>query len=135
MTSSELQKKIHDHFCSKKFHKDAVEAAAVFAAVMKNPDLAIDHRLSSERSKRAAENHCKLLSIAETIIFCGRQGLAFRGHRDDTSTKEDSSANQGNFLALLHFRVQAGDKVLENCCRECFVHQQDCSKPNDYSVW
>ena len=105
--------KIHDHFCSKKFHKEAVEAAAAFTAVMKNPDLAIDHRLSSERSKRAVEYRRKLLSIAETIIFCGRQGLAFRGHRDDASTKKDSSTNQGNFLALLHFRAQAGDKVLE----------------------
>ena len=82
---------------------------------MKNPDLAIDHQLSSERSKRVAENHLKLVSIAETVIFYGWQGLAFRGHRDDNpSTRGDSSyANHGNFLALLHFRVQAGDQVLK----------------------
>ena len=48
------------------------------------------------------------------MIFCGRQGLAFRGHHDDTpSTKKDSCTNRGNFLALLHFRVQAGDQVLK----------------------
>ena len=27
--------------------------------------------------------------------------------------KEDSCTNHGNFLALLHFRVQAGDQVLD----------------------
>ena len=107
--------KLHDHFHNKKFHKTSAEAASTFTLVMKNPDLAIDHRLISEKSKRAAENHRKLLSIAETVIFCGRQGLAFRGHRDDTpSTNEDSCSNHGNFLALIHFRVQAGDQVLEN---------------------
>ena len=75
---------------------------------MKNPDLAIDHRLSSERSRRAAENRLKLASIAETILFCGRQGLALRGHRDDTpSTKECPHGN------LLEFRVQAGDHILQ----------------------
>ena len=36
------------------------------------------------------------------------------GHRDDTpSTKKDPHANHGNFLALLQFRVQAGDHILK----------------------
>ena len=79
-----------------------------------NPDLAVDHRLSSERSKHAAENHLKLIPIAETMILCGRQGIALRGHRDDTpSTKGDPHTNHGNFIALLQFRVQAGDRVLK----------------------
>ena len=51
---------------------------------MKNQDLAIDCHLSSERSKDAADNRLKLASIAETVLFCARQGLAFRGHRDDS---------------------------------------------------
>ena len=50
----------------------------------------------------------------ETVILCGRQGIAFRGHRDDgTAVEEDAADNHGNFLALLHFRIQAGDQVLE----------------------
>ena len=53
--------KLSDHFRRKKFHKASMEAAA-FTSVMKNHNLAIDHRLSSERSKRAAGNHRKLLS-------------------------------------------------------------------------
>ena len=85
---------------------------------MENPEIAIDRRLSSERSKRAAENHLKLRSIAETVIFCGRQGLTFRGHRDDMpAVREDPVANHGNFLALLQFRIQAGDQVLKEHLR------------------
>jgi len=39
------------------FHKASLEAAATYKSVMKNPDLAVDHQLRSERSKLAAENH------------------------------------------------------------------------------
>ena len=106
--------KLADHFFTKKFHKEALEAAESFTMVMKNPGSAVDHRLSSERSRLAAENRLKLMSIAETVIFCGRQGIAFRGHRDDMpSVRDDPHANHGNFLALLQFRVNSGDRVLK----------------------
>ena len=85
--------KLNEHFHGKKFHKASLEVATAFVAVMENPEVAIDRRLISARSKRAAENHLKLRSIAETVIFCGRQGLTFRGHRDDTpAVKEDPAA-------------------------------------------
>ena len=45
--------------------------------------------------------------------LCERQGIALRGHHDDKpSVEEDPAKNHGNFLALLQFRVQSGDKVL-----------------------
>ena len=51
-------------------------------------------------------------SIIETIIF-GRQGIPLRGNRDDhTCVDSDPLANHGNFMALLQFRIQAGDTVL-----------------------
>ena len=94
----------------KKYHRAALEAATAFTAAMENPEVVVDRRLSSEKSKCAAENQ-----IAETVTFCGRQGLVFRGHRDDTPTvREDSDANHGNFLALLHFRIQAAQTACEN---------------------
>ena len=80
---------------------------------MNKPDLTVYHCLSSERSRRATENRLKHMSIATTVILCVRQGLAFRGHLDDTPTKEDPHAYHGNFLALLQFRVQAGDHILK----------------------
>ncbi|XP_065920295.1 52 kDa repressor of the inhibitor of the protein kinase-like [Dysidea avara] len=82
---------------------------------MENIDARIDFQLNTANSKTAAENRLKLRSIAETVIFCGRQGLAFHGHRDDRpSVEENPNNNHGNFLGLLKFRVQAGDKVHSN---------------------
>ncbi len=95
-------------------HKAAVEAAMAFTAVMENKALAIDAQLSSIRRKHIAENRLKLKSIVETVILCGRQGIPLRGHRDDNpDVQETPLANHGNFLALLHFRVQAGDDALK----------------------
>ena len=40
-------------------------------------------------------------------------GISLRGHRDDhTCVDADPLANHGNFLALLQFHIQAGDKIL-----------------------
>ena len=54
-------------------------------------------------------------SVAETVIFCGRQVIALRGHRDDwTQVEKLSEVNPGNFISLLYFRVESGDQVLAN---------------------
>ena len=94
----------------RRFHQAALERATTFAARMKNQSLNIDHKLSSKRSKHIAKNVWKLQSIVETVIFCRRQGIAFRSHHDDrTAVEEDTITNHDNFLALLHFRILAGD--------------------------
>lgn len=106
--------KLDEHFHRKQFHKLAVEDAMMFSKIQKNKALSIDQQLSTLRRERIAQNRLKLKSIAETIILCGRQGIALRGHRDDgTHTDCDPLTNQGNFLALLQFRIQAGDEVLK----------------------
>ena len=46
------------------------------------------------------------------MIFVGEQNIPFRGHRDD-SQHLDTVTNAGNFQALLDFREESGDKVLE----------------------
>ena len=58
----------------------------------------IDQQLQSAVATQSAENKLKLYSIVKTIIFCGRQNISLRGHRED-----DQSKNPGNFKALLNF--------------------------------
>ena len=48
--------------------------------------------------------------MLKTIIFCGRNNIALRGRRDDSPTNENL---QGNFQALLAFRVESGDRNLQ----------------------
>ena len=54
----------------------------------------------------------KLQSILKTVVFCGKQNIALRGHRDDSSHLQ-TDCNAGNFQKLLEFRMEAGDTVLE----------------------
>ena len=98
-------------------HKDAVVRAEGFLITMvyKQPD--IRHTLNKVMDERIKKNRLKLTSIFETVLFCGRNNIALRGHRDnatdvekDTYTSENPS--HGNFRALLQFRVQAGDTIL-----------------------
>ena len=87
---------------------------------MESKQIAIDQQMSSARAIKIARNKEKLKSIAETIIFCGRQGLGLRGHRDDLTCQEAAPhANPGNFVALLHFRINSGDEILDEHLRTC----------------
>ena len=55
-------------------------------------------------------NRQKLHSIFKTIVFCGRQNIALRGHRDDATDIErdvDDLENHGNLRTF-----DAGDNVL-----------------------
>ena len=53
-------------------------------------------------------------------MFLGKQGLAFRGHRDDKvslSLMEQNdleTENPGNFLELVHFRAETGPALAQH---------------------
>ena len=57
------------------------------------------------------KNRRFLTSIVKCLEFCGRQGLALRGHRDDSTAP--GIRQQGTFKDLLDFCVDAGDQVPE----------------------
>ena len=45
--------------------------------------------------------------IVETIVLCGRQNIALRGHRDSGTNMEGVQSGG----ALLNFRISAGDDL------------------------
>ena len=51
----------------------------------------------TKSSNTINRNRAIIKSDAKCVHFCGRQCIALRGHRDDTSASED--VNKGNFLA------------------------------------
>lgn len=57
-----------------------------------------------------------MLPIIETIIFCGRQGIALRAHRvhGDINNHDIPSQNEGNFRALLRFQISCRDDTLKS---------------------
>ena len=73
----------------------------------------MDEQLSSIVASRVEHNRNKLNAIVRAVIFCGRQGIALRGHRDDWKHLDDRPhANHENFVALLCFAVESGDTIL-----------------------
>lgn len=52
--------------------------------------LPISHQLESKRVQEVKENKKKLCSIVDCIITSGKQGISFRGHRDDKTDVMDN---------------------------------------------
>lgn len=102
---------------SKEYHLVALVKAEEFRKTMTNEQPSIQSRLNNALAERVAVNREKLASIMKTVVLCGRQNIALRGHRDnatDLDRDTPASDNHGNFLALLNFRVEAGDTILGN---------------------
>ena len=105
---------LHKH-ADKGYHKEAIVRSEEFLSVMTYQQPDIRSRLNQAMAEKVASNRLELTSIFKTIVFCGRQNIALHGHRDNaTNVEKDTldTENHGNFLALLNFRVDAGDTVL-----------------------
>ena len=99
---------------TKDHHRAAVVRADEFMQVMRNERPNIRSQMNQAVADRVASNRRKLASIIKTIVFCGSQNVALRGHRDNaTDLETDTFENHGNFWALLKFRVDSGDTVLQ----------------------
>ena len=94
-------------------HQNSTAAMESFKSQLTGKSQRIDVIIDTKKKERIQRNRAKLLPILKTIIFCARQNIAFRGHRD-SKYLDDRSNNSGNFQALLEFRVDSGDKILED---------------------
>ena len=89
-------------------HKMASMDAIDFINRMEKGNLSVHQLMQEQASTLVQTNRIKLKSILKTIVFCGRQMIPLRGHREQAG----ANVNPGNFRALLDFRVDAGDTVL-----------------------
>ena len=95
---------LKEHDTQSEVHKTALLKSSEF---LKYHNSDVLQQLNSTWMAQIAENRQKLKSIVKCIIFCGKQGIALRGH------VEYGSLNSGNFLELLNFRAEVSDKVLQ----------------------
>ena len=61
---------------------------------------------------QAEENREILRCTVLAVEYLAKQGLSFRGHRDDKVDYSVSDANRGNFIALLQLMAK-GNMVLQ----------------------
>lgn len=110
-----VHEKLGDHMC-KQYHVTAQDRADFF---LKNIEtgysLSVLNQISDLRRNQVLQNRQRLIPIVKTIIFCGRLGIALRGHNDDgiIDIETSISGRDGNFRALLAFRMDNGDSILE----------------------
>ena len=108
-------KKIHDklkaHLCTKYHDMCQTQADAFLKCQVAKTQDDILKQLDAKRKETVIENRKRLLPILKTVILCRRLGLSLRGHRDNSNLEPLKAVNgsEGNFRALLSFRVESGD--------------------------
>ena len=91
-----------------------------FLSCFKNPTTGIDQSITQTSAAVVSRNRQYIASILCAIEYCGRQGIALRGHRDDGPLFHKASSNRGNFKELIMLMSEF-DKTLkyriESCAR------------------
>ena len=96
------------------YHSCSMAKLNAFTCSHTNPSSRVDVAIADANSDQVLRNRQVLTSIIKCLELCGRQGIALRPHRDDTS-----SLSKGNFQALLQLRIDAGDEILQNHVTTC----------------
>ena len=92
-------------------HETAMLTVKEFRNSIEQRSVPIDQTLDNAKKALVDQNQKKIVPIIKTVMFCGRQNIALRGHRDDSTNRD--LGNSGNFKALLYFRIDSGDTVLQ----------------------
>ena len=71
-----------------------------FVRVMKQEVVPVDQQLNIILQQQIAKNRIIMASLFKTVLFCGRNNIAFRGSRREDPSNENL---KGNFQALLYF--------------------------------
>ena len=108
------------------YHITVLCKSEAFKRAVETPGLYIRVTINQERIRIKHLNRNRLVPIIETIVFLGRQELAFREHRGESGelTIEEHNHNDGNFRAALRKLINAGDIVLKNHLSSCGANAQ-----------
>ena len=101
--------KLKKHEEKSQLHKSSMAKMENFLKVMAMEQPSTAECMNSSTAAQINANRQKLASIIKTIVFCGHQNIALRGHRESST-----DPNPGNFKSLLEFRVESGDQILQN---------------------
>ena len=105
------------------YHQNAEERFYNRVSVATGRQQPVTSLLNKEAAKKLTNRKKRLDSIIRSLVFCARQGIALRGHRNESSPLLDSNeyhdgvvlgdVNRGNLLQLLEFRRQSGDENID----------------------
>ena len=90
-------------------HETSHAKLLAFKVNRKDPTKAVHMMGNKAEVERMKKNRVRLKTIIKCVVFLGKQGLAFRGHREDKDHSEDPNTNPGNFKALLQLLESTGN--------------------------
>ena len=94
------------------YHHDSMTKMLGFKETCTDPAKGVASMLNQECAERMRRNTTVMKSLLECIIFCGKQGLPLRGHRDDSTCSD--AHNKGNFLELVQFRAVSDEPLRQH---------------------
>ena len=92
-----IGEKLESHVHNKS-HSDAVAEACGLKEKFENPFLTLPYEVNTQKAERVQHNREVLKWVIKTIELCGKQCIAYRGHRESITS---NAMNSGNFLAIL----------------------------------
>ena len=119
-------------------HKFSVMAMQNFLAAMRRQTAGapIDQQFNRLMQANIDENREKIKSIVKTVVFFGQNNIPLREKGDDNP---DDGNLQGNFQALLEFRIDSGDvklkEHLENALRNATYRSKMIQNEIIETVW
>lgn len=100
------------------YHITATLKSHEFLSIFENKQESIAVKLDSKLKLEIEKNRKMIRPIIETILLCGRQGIALRGHTDSGPIDLSSlflSSNEGNFRVILKYVLMNSKDELKNC--------------------
>ena len=89
------------------YHQDSMARMLAFKESCSNPVHNVGAMLNKAHEEQVSRNAQVIKSLLKCVSFCGKLGLAFRGHRDDSTALHAN--NMGNFMELVRFRAENDD--------------------------
>ncbi len=101
------QSSVFRHHEQLAYHQSSMTRMTAFKESCLNPTHNIAAMLNTASEQQLSRNTKVLKLLLKCVAFCGKQGISFRGHRDDSTAP--GSANTGNFIQLVQFRAENDD--------------------------
>ena len=104
-------------------HCHATKQVDLFLLSVRNLHSRIDVRLMAQSDQQVKESNEILRQIVMAVEFIAKQGLAFRGHRDDNVNFTNEDMNRGNFIATLQLMAKENSVLQKHLKMKCKIHK------------
>ena len=105
-------KELLDDHEKRTFHETSMERASCTQSQQTNTESRINVSINQISVENFKQNKALLPSVVDVIMFCARQQIAFRGHRDDKINFDKAPAcNEGNFVAIIRMLVECNSSL------------------------